>query len=315
MSQHPIRFGIQSPQQNAQWTDLRGLWQKADMWGYDSLWIFDHFYPIMGADPAGPCMEGWTVLSALSQQTSRARIGALVNGNLYRNPCITAKMAATLDHLSGGRFVMGIGAGWNELEHNSFGIDFKTIGGRLRALDEACQIIKGMFAHDKFSLHGRNYHVTDAVCTPKPLQKPHPPMMIAGTGEKVLLKIVAKYGDLWNSGGSAERMGHLIAVLNSHCEAIGRDGDEIEKTVITSLCYRAGAQREKEVMARAAATSRGTLQEARKNVLIGGADECLETIERYRRVGVTHFIFSMTPPYFEDEIQGFAEDVMPKVRR
>jgi F420-dependent oxidoreductase-like protein len=315
MSQHPIRFGIQSPQQNAQWTDLRGLWQKADMWGYDSLWIFDHFYPIMGADPAGPCMEGWTVLSALSQQTSRARIGALVNGNLYRNPCITAKMAATLDHLSGGRFVMGIGAGWYELEHNSFGIDFKTIGGRLRALDEACQIIKGMFAHDKFSLHGRNYHVTDAVCTPKPLQKPHPPMMIAGTGEKVLLKIVAKYGDLWNSGGSAERMGHLIAVLNSHCEAIGRDGDEIEKTVITSLCYRAGAQREKEVMARAAATSRGTLQEARKNVLIGGADECLETIERYRRVGVTHFIFSMTPPYFEDEIQGFAEDVMPKVRR
>jgi F420-dependent oxidoreductase-like protein len=314
MSQHPIRFGIQSPQQQAQWADLRSLWQKADMWGYDSLWVFDHFYPIMGADPAGPCMEGWTALSALSQQTSRARIGALVNGNLYRNPCITAKMAATLDHLSGGRFVLGIGAGWYELEHSSFGVDFKTIGGRLRALDEACQIIKGMFTGDKFSLHGRHYNVTDAVCSPKPLQKPHPPMMIAGTGEKVLLRIVAKYADLWNSGGSAEHMGHLIAALNSHCDAIGRDAAEIEKTVITSLCYRAGAQREKEVMARAAAMSRGAPQEARKNVVIGSAEECLETIERYRKAGVTHFIFSMTPPYMEEEIQGFAEEVMPKVR-
>jgi alkanesulfonate monooxygenase SsuD/methylene tetrahydromethanopterin reductase-like flavin-dependent oxidoreductase (luciferase family) len=239
----------------------------------------------------------------------------LVNGNTYRNPCITAKMAATLDHLSGGRLVLGIGAGWYELEHHSFGIDFKTVGGRLRALDEACQIIKGMFTRDKVTLHGRHYNVTDAVCSPKPLQKPHPPLMVAGTGEKVLLKIVAKYADLWNSGGSAERMGHLISVLNRHCEAIGRDSAEIEKTVITSLCYRAGAQQEKEAIARAVAMSRGTPAEARKSVMIGSADECLETIERYGRVGVTHFIFSMTPPYMEDGIQAFAEEVMPKVRR
>ena len=314
MSQHPIRFGIQTPPQQARWTDLRGLWQKADLWGYDSLWVFDHFYPIMGADPAGPCLEGWTALSALSQQTSRARIGTLVNGNTYRNPCITAKMAATLDHLSGGRLVLGIGAGWYELEHNSFGIDFKTVGGRLRALDEACQIIKGMFTQEKVTLHGRHYNVTDAVCSPKPLQKPHPPLMVAGTGEKVLLKIVAKYADLWNSGGSAERMAHLIGVLNRHCEAIGRNSAEIEKTVITSLWYRAGAEKEKEAIARAAAMSRGTPEEARKSVMIGSADECLETINRYGKAGVTHFIFSMTPPYPEEGIQAFAEEVIPKVR-
>jgi F420-dependent oxidoreductase-like protein len=314
MMRHPVRFGIQTPQQQAQWTDLRGLWQKADLWGYDSLWVFDHFYPIMGADPAGPCMEGWTALAALSQQTSRARIGALVNGNTYRNPCITAKMAATLDHLSNGRFVLGIGAGWYELEHNSFGVDFKTVGWRLRALDEACQIIKGMFTQDKFTLAGRHYHVTDAVCSPKPIQKPHPPLMVAGTGEKVLLKIVAKYADLWNSGGSAERMGHLIAVLKRHCDAIGRDESEIEKTVITSLGYRAGAEREREIVARGAAMSRGTPEEARRSVFVGSADECLETIARYRKVGVTHFIFSMTPPYIEDGIQAFAEEVIPKAR-
>jgi F420-dependent oxidoreductase-like protein len=314
MSRHPIRFGIQTAQQQTQWGELRGLWQKADVWGYDSLWVFDHFYPIMGVDPAGPCMEGWTALAALSQQTARARIGALVNGNTYRNPCIVAKMAATLDHLSAGRFMLGIGAGWYELEHQSFGVDFKTVSGRLRALDEACQIIKGMFTRDKVTFEGRHYHVVDAVCSPKPLQKPHPPFMVAGTGEKVLLRIVAKYADLWNSGGSAEHMGHLTAVLRSHCDAIGRDCDEIEKTVITSLCYRAGAEREAAAMARAAAMSRGTPQEARKNIFIGGADECLETVERYRRVGVTHFIFSMTPPYHEDEVQAFAEEVIPRAR-
>jgi F420-dependent oxidoreductase-like protein len=314
MSQHPVRFGIQTPQQQAQWTDLRGLWQKADLWGYDSLWVFDHFYPIMGADPAGPCFEGWSVLSALSQQTSRARIGALVNGNTYRNPCITAKMAATLDHLSNGRFVLGIGAGWYELEHQSFGIDFKTVGWRLKALDEACQIIKGMFTQDKFTLHGRHYHVSDAVCSPKPLQQPHPPLMVAGTGEKVLLRIVAKYADLWNSGGSPERMGHLISVLKRHCEAIGRDDSEIEKTVITSLGYRAGKDHENEMVARAAAMSRSTPEEARKNVFVGSADQCLETIARYQKVGVTHFIFSMTPPYMEDGIQAFAEEVIPRAR-
>ncbi len=315
MSQHPVRFGIQTAQQQTQWTELRGLWQKADLWGYDSLWIFDHFYPIMGADPAGPCLESWTALSALSQHTQRARIGALVNGNTYRNPCITAKMAATLDHASNGRFVLGIGAGWYELEHKSYGVDFKTVGGRLRALDEACQIIRGMFTQEKFSLHGRHYDVTDAICAPKPLQKPHPPFMVAGTGEKVLLKIVAKYGDLWNSGGSAERMGHLVAVLRRHCDAIGRDHEEIEKTVITSLCYRAGAERETAALGRAAAMSRGTPEEARKNIMIGGPDECFATIERYAKVGVTHFIFSMTPPYMEDEIQRFAEEVIAKVRR
>jgi F420-dependent oxidoreductase-like protein len=314
MSQHPVRFGIQTPPQQAQWRELCDLWEKADAWGYDSLWVFDHFYPIMGVDPAAPCLEGWTMLSALSQHTKRARIGALVNGNTYRNPCITAKMAAALDHASGGRFVLGIGAGWYELEHKSFGVDFKTVGGRLRALDEACQIIKGMFTQDKMTLHGKHYDVTDAMCSPKPLQKPHPPFMIGGTGEKVLLKIVARYADLWNSGGSAERMGHLIAVLKRHGDTVGRDTDEIEKTVITSLCYRGGAQREAEAAARVATMSRTTPEKAREQAMIGGAQECFDTIERYAKVGVTHFIFSMTPPYHQDEIQAFAEEVIAKVR-
>ncbi len=252
MDKHPIRFGVQTAQQNIAWEQLRSFWAKADGWAYDSLWVFDHFYPIFSPDPAGTCMEGWTVLSALSQVTKRARIGALVNGNTYRNPALTAKMAATLDNLSGGRLNLGLGAGWFEGEHHSLGFDFKTIPGRLQALDESCQIIKGMFTQEKTTLKGKHYNVVDAICNPKPMQK-NLPLMIGGHGEKVLLKIVAKYADMWNMGNAdAAEMKRLIGVIERHGDTVGRNTDEIEKTLALVL---QGAQA------------------ARRNALISGWDD------------------------------------------
>jgi F420-dependent oxidoreductase-like protein len=315
MSQHPIRFGIQSPQQQVDWSQMRELWQKADQWGYDTLWAFDHFYPILGVDSAEPCFEGWTAISALSQHTKKARIGLLVAGNTYRNPCVLAKIAATLDHATAGRAILGIGAGWFEHEHNSYGIDFKTVGGRLSALDEACQIIKGMFTQEKISFHGKHYDVTDAICSPKPVQKPHLPFMVAGTGEKVLLKIVAKYGDMWNTGGSVEKMAHLIEVMKRHGDAVGRDTGEIEKTIITRLSYGASPERERAAIETSAKISGITLEEARAQTMVGSKQECLDLIDRYAKVGVTHFIFSLLAPYNWDEIQRFAEEVVPAARR
>ena len=311
---HPIRFGVQTAQQNVTWNELVELWSKCDQWGFDSLWVFDHFYPIFVPDPTGPCMEGWTLLSALSQHTKHARIGALVNGNTYRNPCVTAKMAATLDVLSGGRLNLGIGAGWFELEHRSFGIDFKTIPGRLQALSESLRIIKGMFTEEKISLDGRHYKVIDAVCSPKPLSKPHPPIMIGGQGEKTLLKIVAREADMWNATGDAERMAHLISVINRHCDIVGRNPDDIEKTIMIGLCYRAPKEREQAMMSIIGAMNGKQPEEARKQIMIGDKQECLDTIERYSKAGVTHFIFMSMAPFFLDDYQRFAEEVMPAFR-
>src|SRR5258708_13659638 len=315
MATHPIRFGLQTGQQLVDWKDLKDLWRNADSWGYDSLWTFDHFYPIFVPDPAGPCLAGGSTLTALSQQPKRARIGATVNGNTYRNPCVTAKMAATLDHVSDGRLNLGLGAGWFELEHRSFGIDFKTIPGRLQALDESLQIIKGMFEQEKMTLHGRHYNVTDAVCSPKPLQKPHPPIMIGGQGQKVLLKIVAKHADMWNvPNASAERYADLLKVINRHPHTVGPHTDQIETTIMMWRTYPAPAEREKAALARVTAISGATAEQARRQIMIGSREECLATIDRYLKGGVTHFIFTLPRPFYTDEVQRFAEEVIPAVR-
>jgi F420-dependent oxidoreductase-like protein len=317
MTKHPVRFGFQSGQQNVTWERMRDVWQKLDAWGYDSLWAFDHFYPIFTPDPAGPCMENWTLLGALSQNTKRARIGSLVNGNTYRNPCLTAKMAATLDQISGGRLNLGLGAGWYELEHRSFGVDFKTIGGRLRALDESCEIIKSMFANEKTTLHGKHYNVVDAVCNPKPIQKPGVPLMIGGRGEKDLLRIVAKHADMWNTMHSnPAEMKRLIGVIERHGDTVGRNTDEIEKTIMMPLCYRASKDREQLIAGTVASMARVTPEQARDRIMIGSKQECLDKIDQYLKAGVTHFIFSLRWPILvEDEFQAFAEEVIPSVRR
>ena len=310
---HPIRFGIQTSQQNVEWSSMLDLWKKAEAWGYDSLWNFDHFYPIF-VDPNGPCLEGWTTLAALGQATSRVRIGHLVNGNTYRNPCVLAKMAATLDHVTNGRLNLGIGAGWFELEHNAFGLDFKTVRGRLDALDEACRILKGMFTGEPFSLKGKHYTVDNARGLPVPVQKPHPPIMIGGSGEKILLRIVAEHADMWNTSGDADRLGHLVDVIRRHGDAVGRDTGQIEKTVMMPMCYGGGGEREKFMTQLIAGMQQCTPDEARRRIMMGSKDECLETVARYGKAGVTHFIFMAFQPVFPDELQAFAEDVAPAAR-
>jgi F420-dependent oxidoreductase-like protein len=313
MATHPIRFGIQTGQQNVEWAQMLELWRQADGWGYDSLWNFDHFYAIF-LPPELPCLEAWTTLSALALATKRARVGTMVNGNTYRHPCVTAKMAATVDHISGGRLNLGIGAGWFELEHRNFGIDFKTVPQRLQALDEACRIIRGMFTQEHTTVQGRHYTVTEAMGNPKPIQQPHPPIMIGGTGERVLLRLVARHADMWNASASAERMRALIEIIRRHGDTERRDPEQIEKTVMMPLCYRAPAGRQEFMCTTIAGLRQTTPEQARKEMMIGDKLECLDVVDRYVKAGVTHFIFMLFAPYFVDEIQAFAEEVIPAVR-
>lgn len=313
MATHPIRFGIQTGQQNIEWAQMLELWRQADGWGYDSLWNFDHFYAIF-LPPELPCLEGWTTLSALALATKRARVGTMVNGNTYRHPCVTAKMAATVDHISGGRLNLGIGAGWFEREHQNFGIDFKTVPQRLQALDEACRIIRGMLTQEHTTVQGRHYTVTEAMGNPKPIQQPHPPIMIGGTGERVLLRLVARHADMWNASASAERMHELIEIIRRHGDTERRDPERIEKTVMMPLCYRAPAERQAFMCNTIAGLRQTTPEVARREMMIGDKLECLDVVDRYVKAGVTHFIFMMFAPYFVDEIQAFAEEVIPAVR-
>src|SRR5215470_2031724 len=165
-----LRFGIQTYPQNTTYTDILQTWREADELGFDTAFAFDHFIPF-GADPNGPCFEGWTLLSALAAQTKRLKVGLLVTGNTYRHPAVLAKMAATVDHVSNGRVILGIGAGWFELEHTAYGIPFLTAGGRARQLGEAVQVIKLLFTQQKSNFTGKQYQLKDALFEPKSVQK------------------------------------------------------------------------------------------------------------------------------------------------
>ncbi|MGH7965786.1 MAG: LLM class F420-dependent oxidoreductase [Candidatus Binatia bacterium] len=278
---HPIRFGIQTVQQHGSWQELLSLWRELDTLGFDSAWVFDHFIPIF-SDPTGPCLEGWTALSALAMATQKMRVGVMVTGNTYRHPAVLAKMATTVDIISNGRLILGMGAGWFEREHNAYGITFPRVGERLARLNEAIPIIKMLWTEERVNFNGRYYQITDAPFQPKPVQKPHPPILVGATGEKVALKIVARHAEIWNTFGTPDECRHKLAVLTEHCHRVGRDPASIEKSVLI--------------------TTPPNSPDVRRQ------------IEDYLAVGITHIIFSVGQPYDRPALQHFAQEVMPAFR-
>lgn len=208
---------------------MLAVWQAADgIDVFESGWTFDHFYPILGADPAGPCLEGWTTLTALAQATTRLRLGTLVTGIHYRHPAVLANMAAALDIISNGRLELGIGAGWNEEESDAYGIELGSIKERFDRFEEACAVLTSLLTTDCSDFHGKYYQLKGARNEPKGPQRPHPPICIGGSGEKRTLRITARYAQHWNFvGGTVEQFAHKRDVLAAHCADIGRDPKEI----------------------------------------------------------------------------------------
>jgi len=223
-----MRFGFKTSPQNTTWADMLAVWREADsIETYSSGWVFDHFYPIF-SDSTGPCLEGWSVLTALAAGTERLRIGNLVSGIHHRHPAVLANMASAVDIISNGRLELGIGAGWNVEESDAYGIELGTPRERSDRFEEACEVLVSLLTNEWTTFDGKYYQLKDARNEPKGPQRPHPPICIGGSGEKRTLRTVAKYAQHWNfAGGPVEEFVHKRAVLHEHCAAIGRDPSEI----------------------------------------------------------------------------------------
>ena len=223
-----MRFAFKTAPQHTTWADMLAVWQAADdIEIFESGWTFDHFYPIF-SDSSGPCLEGWVTLSALAQATRRLRLGTLVTGNVYRHPAVLANMVATLDVVSDGRVELGLGAGWNEEECTAYGIDLPPLRERFDRFDEACEVVLALLTEEQTDYSGRHYRLRAARCEPKPVQRPHPPLCIGGTGEQRTLRTTARLAQHWNlPGGGVDVFLQKRDVLHAHCAAIGRDPAEI----------------------------------------------------------------------------------------
>ncbi|HEX3489024.1 MAG TPA: LLM class F420-dependent oxidoreductase [Streptosporangiaceae bacterium] len=225
-----MRFAFKTSPQHTTWSDMLAVWKEADdIEAFESGWTFDHFYPLPAySDPTGPCLEGWTTLIALAQATRRLRFGTLVTGIHYRHPAVLANMAASLDIVSGGRLELGIGAGWNEEESGAYGIELGTPAQRSDRFEEACEVIVGLLTQETTDFSGKYYQLTGAHCEPKAVQRPHPPIVVGGSGERRTLRTAARFAQHWNFvGGTPEEFARKRDVLYAHCQDIGRDPKEI----------------------------------------------------------------------------------------
>jgi F420-dependent oxidoreductase-like protein len=289
MATEPVHFGIQTPQEGVTFDALVAHWRCADDLGFDSVWLDDHFYSVL-RPRSEPQMEAWTLLAALARETRRVRIGILVSCNGYRNPALLAKMAATVDVLSNGRLIHGVGAGWFADEYEGYGYDFPDVQTRLAQLDESLRVQKLLWTAERPSFDGRFYRLKEAWCEPRPAQRPHPPILIGGSGEKVLLRLVAGHADMWNCPGEPAELGRKIGVLRRHCAAEGRALDAIERTWFGQVIVDADAGRARARLERMAAAWGMSPEQMAARSLAGTPDEVVDRIHAYREAGVTGFI-------------------------
>lgn len=284
MSRFPLRIDIKAAQHDRNWNNILRYCQDTEaVEAFSGFWMFDHFVPING-HVEGPCMDGWTLLGALAASTKRARLGLMVGCNGYRHPAVLAKIATTIDQVSGGRLDMGLGAGWFELEYNMYGIPFPPPAQRIRELDEACEVIKLLWTQELSSFQGKYYTLTEARHEPKPVQKPYPPFTLGGGGEKLTLRVVAKHAAVYNGPGDAETLKHKNEVLDAHCAEIGRDPAEIRRS---AQFYLSSA---------------------------GEAATVREKIEPYLEIGIDHICVGLPSDYDPELVARLGEEVSPLLK-
>lgn len=284
-----LRIGVKLSQDHPI-EDFLDIWRTADEAGFDHVWVMDHIASV-GEDLDRRIFDAWAMQAAMATTTSRIRLGCMVTGNTYRHPGTLAKLATTVDHLSGGRLEFGIGAGWAETEHRMYGLELGTLTERFDRFTEALQILRSLWTEPRTSFDGRFYQLDEAIAEPKPVQQPHPPIWIGGNGPKRTLRLVAQYADAWNhlagrtvagDGGTADDFVRLCGILDQHCAEIGRDPAQVRRTV---------QYRMKESIS-----------------------EVTETVERYAAAGASEFVIAL--PWRGDvhaALEGLAE-ALPDLR-
>ena len=309
-----VKIGALCWNQYSDWPGLLAAGVRADTLGYSSLWTWDHLYPIVG-DSHGPNYEGWLTITAWAQATTQVRIGLMVSANTFREPTLSAKLATTLDHISGGRAILGIGAAWFEEEHEAFGLEFGSgPPERLRWLGEAAPIMRGMLDGTEPSATGTGrYRAKGVRNLPGPLQD-HLPICIGGGGEKVTLKLVARYADMNNVGGGIESVRRKEQILLQHCETVGRDPAEIERTSnignVTIRDNRAEAERVfHEGFDRNRVARHWTDQP------VGTPEDVAEQLAPYLDIGYRHLIAGFPANYDEESMTRYATEVRPLLER
>jgi F420-dependent oxidoreductase-like protein len=316
-----MRFGFQKPvftfdyrgDDTSQIIDsLKKLVTTAEKNGFDSFWVMDHFHQIpMIGKVEEPMLESWSTLSVLAGLTTKIKLGTLVSGIMYRYPAILAKVAATLDVLSKGRLFMGIGAAWNEDESHAYGIHFPPAGERLSRLEEAIQIIRKMWTEEpSASFNGKYYQIHNAYCNPKPIQKPSPPILVGGSGERKTLKIVAKYADACNLFGSAETVKRKLNILKEHCKSVGRDYDSILRTKLGIIVVADDRQMAEEKIKQ---IFKGMPEEQiREFAIYGTPEDLLRQIELLEQVGIQYLIVDLDPSRELEALDVFANKIIKK---
>jgi F420-dependent oxidoreductase-like protein len=318
----PIIFGVFMPQgwkmelsgidgAAAKWDKAVEIAVRAEELGYDSIWVYDHFHTV--PRPAHEAVfECWTTMAAISQRTSRVRLGQMVGCNSYRQPAVLAKITSTVDVISGGRLDWGIGAGWYENEYRGYGFDFPKPKDRIGMLREAVEIVRSMWTEEETTYNGKYYKLSRANCDPKPLQSPHPPIWIGGGGEQLTLRVVARYADYSNFGGKPDEWARKREILKGHCAAVGRDEETIGKTWSPEVFIRST---EAEVVAAGSRNLWGEPFESwRETSLVGTPEQVCEKIQRYIDLGCTGFIPWCADYPDTETLELFATQVMPNFR-
>jgi F420-dependent oxidoreductase-like protein len=309
-----MKFGAVPNQSGVTWAELLACWQELDQnSNFDVLWLMDHFVSGFGTEfgSGEPCMEGWTALAALAQATSRVKLGILVTGNVYREPSVLAKQATTVDHISGGRLIFGIGAGWHEYESKTFGLHLPSIKERLDRLDEAANLIKLLWTQEKPMFQGKYYRLEGPPYNPPNVQTPHPPILIGGGGEKRTLRIVARYADMANVQGSPEEIKRKFALLDQYAQEAGRDPKSIRRTAQIPLFLNDNPAFKERVLQGISAMRGGDVEEARKGILLGNVGEVKEQVAKFQEAGVEEMYLALWPRFIMPAVKAFSEEIIP----